>query len=116
MYFEEFCVQFIDLRYVWWKKCKLPNCSISFSLFQYTNWESVADGYQNQYQVGQAVGDHFFICPTNEYAQGMTERGASVKYYYFTHVSYNFTRFLIFYVTRDDNHKKKVFFNKKKSQ
>lgn len=56
--------------------------------FQYTNWESVADGYQNQYQVGQAVGDHFFICPTNEYAQGMTERGASVKYYYFTHVSY----------------------------
>lgn len=58
--------------------------------FQYTNWESVADGYQNQYQVGQAVGDHFFICPTNEYAQGMTERGASVKYYYFTHVSYTF--------------------------
>ncbi|XP_037029742.1 acetylcholinesterase [Bradysia coprophila] len=54
-------------------------------IFQYTNWESVADGYQNQYQVGQAVGDHFFICPTNEYAQGMTERGASVKYYYFTH-------------------------------
>ena len=54
---------------------------------KYTNWESLADGYQNQYQVGQAVGDHFFICPTNEYAQEMADRGASVHYYYFTHVS-----------------------------
>lgn len=54
---------------------------------QYTNWENINDGFQNQYQVGQAVGDHFFICPTNEYAAGMTARGASVLYYYFTHVS-----------------------------
>lgn len=55
--------------------------------FQYTNWENINDGFQNQHQVGQAVGDHFFICPTNEYAAGMTARGASVLYYYFTHVS-----------------------------
>lgn len=54
---------------------------------QYTNWESVTDGYQNQYQVGQAVGDHFFVCPTNDYANIMAERGAAVRYYYFTHVS-----------------------------
>lgn len=54
---------------------------------QYTNWENINDGFQNQYQVGQAVGDHFFICPTNEYAAGMTAQGASVLYYYFTHVS-----------------------------
>ena len=54
---------------------------------QYTNWENVNDGFQNQYQVSQAVGDHFFICPTNEYAAGMAARGASILYYYFTHVS-----------------------------
>lgn len=44
-------------------------------------------GYQNQQQIGRAVGDHFFTCPTNEYAQALAERGASVHYYYFTHVS-----------------------------
>ncbi|XP_055380262.1 acetylcholinesterase [Condylostylus longicornis] len=54
-------------------------------IFQYTGWESGNDGFNNQYQVGQAVGDHFFICPTNEYAIGMAERGANVHYYYFTH-------------------------------
>ncbi|XP_055585984.1 acetylcholinesterase [Uranotaenia lowii] len=54
-------------------------------IFQYTGWESGNDGYQNQQQVGRAVGDHFFICPTNEFALGLTERGASVYYYYFTH-------------------------------
>ncbi|ETN67804.1 acetylcholinesterase 2 [Anopheles darlingi] len=54
-------------------------------IFQYTGWESGNDGYQNQHQVGRAVGDHFFICPTNEFALGLTERGALVHYYYFTH-------------------------------
>lgn len=58
-----------------------------FSLFlQYTSWEG-NPGYQNQQQIGRAVGDHFFTCPTNEYAQALAERGASVHYYYFTHVS-----------------------------
>lgn len=59
---------------------------------QYTNWENINDGFKNQFEVGQAVGDHFFICPTNEYAAGMTDRGASVLYYYFTHVSMNATK------------------------
>ncbi|CAD7084335.1 unnamed protein product [Hermetia illucens] len=54
-------------------------------IFQYTGWESGNDGFQNQYQVGQAVGDHFFICPTNEYSQGLAEQGANIYYYYFTH-------------------------------
>lgn len=68
--------------------------TIHFLLTKYTNWENVNDGFQNQYQVSQAVGDHFFICPTNEYAAGMTARGASILYYYFTHVStfYSFYR------------------------
>lgn len=54
---------------------------------QYTGWESGNDGYQNQQQVSQAVADHFFICPTNEWAMGMADSGAKVYYYYFTHVS-----------------------------
>lgn len=62
---------------------------LSRFFLQYTNWENINDGFKNQFQVGQAVGDHFFICPTNEYAAGMTDRGASVLYYYFTHVSWN---------------------------
>ncbi|KAL9894042.1 acetylcholine esterase [Glossina fuscipes fuscipes] len=53
-------------------------------IFQYTSWEG-NPGYQNQQQIGKAVGDHFFTCPTNEYAQALAERGASVHYYYFTH-------------------------------
>nr|AID61329.1 esterase [Calliphora stygia] len=53
-------------------------------IFQYTSWEG-NPGYQNQQQIGRAVGDHFFTCPTNEYAQALAERGAQVHYYYFTH-------------------------------
>ncbi|XP_073816147.1 acetylcholine esterase isoform X1 [Musca autumnalis] len=53
-------------------------------IFQYTSWEG-NPGYQNQQQIGRAVGDHFFTCPTNEYAQALAERGATVHYYYFTH-------------------------------
>nr|ADN37668.1 acetylcholinesterase [Exorista sorbillans] len=53
-------------------------------IFQYTSWEG-NPGYQNQQEIGRAVGDHFFTCPTNEYAQALAERGAQVHYYYFTH-------------------------------
>lgn len=55
--------------------------------FQYTGWETGNDGYMNQQQVSKAVADHYFICPTNEWAMGMSESGAKVYYYYFTHVS-----------------------------
>lgn len=54
---------------------------------QYTGWESGNDGFDNQQQVSQAVADYFFICPTNEWAMGMSDAGAKVYYYYFTHVS-----------------------------
>lgn len=54
---------------------------------QYTSYETANDDYQNQQQVAKAVADHFFICPTNEFAIGLADRGANVYYYYFTHVS-----------------------------
>lgn len=54
---------------------------------QYTEYEQSNDGYQNQQQIAKAVADHFFICPTNEFAIGLADRGANVYYYYFTHVS-----------------------------
>lgn len=56
---------------------------------QYTGYETANDGYQNQQQVAKAVADHFFICPTNDFAIGLADRGANVYYYYFTHVSIN---------------------------
>lgn len=59
----------------------------SGACMQYTGWEVGNDGYQNQQQVSKAVADHFFVCPTNEYAIGLAQSGARVFYYYFTHVS-----------------------------
>lgn len=58
-----------------------------FIFFQYTSYENANDDYQNQQQVAKAVADHFFICPTNEFAIALADRGANVYYYYFTHVS-----------------------------
>lgn len=54
---------------------------------QYTDWEHVNDGYLNQKMVGNVVGDYFFVCPMNEFAEMAAERGMKVYYYYFTHVS-----------------------------
>jgi acetylcholinesterase len=54
---------------------------------QYTGYETPNDGYQNQQHIAKAVADHFFICPTNEFAITLADRGAKVFYYYFTHVS-----------------------------
>ncbi|XP_054726632.1 acetylcholinesterase [Anastrepha obliqua] len=53
-------------------------------IFRYTSWVG-NPGFENQHQIGRAVGDHFFTCPSNEYAKALAERGASVHYYYFTH-------------------------------
>lgn len=55
---------------------------------QYTDWEHVNDGYLNQKMIGDVVGDYFFICPTNYFAEAMAERGMKVYYYFFTHVSF----------------------------
>lgn len=54
-------------------------------IFQYTSWDGNNQGFQNQHQIGRAVGDHFFTCPANDYAQALVERGASLHYYFFTH-------------------------------
>ncbi|XP_066248312.1 acetylcholinesterase-like [Euwallacea similis] len=54
-------------------------------VFQYTDWEHVNDGYLNQKMVGNVVGDYFFVCPMNEFAEMAAERGMKVYYYYFTH-------------------------------
>ncbi|XP_049842954.1 acetylcholinesterase-like isoform X1 [Schistocerca gregaria] len=53
-------------------------------IFQYTDWEQLGDGYLNQRMVSDAVGDYFFICPSNLFATKMAARGATVYYYYFT--------------------------------
>lgn len=53
-------------------------------IFQYTDWENMSDGYLNQKMIGEVVGDYFFICPTNKFANMFADHGMSVYYYYFT--------------------------------
>nr|AMZ80114.1 acetylcholinesterase 2 [Blattella nipponica] len=53
-------------------------------IFQYTDWEHLADGYKNQRMIADVVGDYFFICPTNVFAEQFAEHGTKVYYYYFT--------------------------------
>jgi acetylcholinesterase len=55
-------------------------------VLQYTDWEHLGDGYINQKKIAEVVGDHFFICPTNLFAQKFAEQGTRVYYYYFTQV------------------------------
>jgi len=56
-------------------------------LFQYTDWDQVNDGYQNQRAIADIVGDYFFICPSTHFAQLFADRGMKVYYYFFTQVS-----------------------------
>ncbi|XP_046683758.1 acetylcholinesterase-like [Homalodisca vitripennis] len=53
-------------------------------IFQYTDWEHANDGYLNQKMIGDVVGDYFFICPTNHFAQAFADHGLKVYYYFFT--------------------------------
>ena len=57
-----------------------------FRLLQYTDWEHLGDGYLNQKKIAEVVGDYFFICPTNLFAEYFAARGTRVYYYYFTQV------------------------------
>ena len=43
--------------------------NIFFHLLQYTDWEHIDDGYLNQKMIGDVVGDFFFVCPCNYFAQ-----------------------------------------------
>jgi len=58
-----------------------------FSLFQYTNWDQIKNGYQNQRAIAEIVGDYFFICPSTHFAQLFADRGMKVYYYFFTQVN-----------------------------
>lgn len=53
-------------------------------IFQYTDWDRVNDGYQNQRAIADIVGDYFFICPSTHFAQLFADRGMKVYYYFFT--------------------------------
>jgi acetylcholinesterase len=55
-------------------------------VLQYTDWEHLGDGYINQKKIAEIVGDCFFICPTNLFAEKFAEQGTTVYYYYFTQV------------------------------
>lgn len=55
-------------------------------VLQYTDWEHANDGYLNQKMIGDVVGDYFFICPTNHFAQAFADHGLKVYYYFFTQV------------------------------
>ena len=57
-----------------------------FRVLQYTDWEHLGDGYLNQKKIAEVVGDYFFICPTNLFAENFAARGTRVYYYYFTQV------------------------------
>ena len=46
--------------------------NIFFHLLQYTDWEHIDDGYLNQKMIGDVVGDFFFVCPCNYFAQQVT--------------------------------------------
>nr|CAD7579015.1 unnamed protein product [Timema californicum] len=49
----------------------------------YTDWDNINDGFLNQKLIGELVGDYFFICPSNLFAQ-VYSRHAKLHYYYFT--------------------------------
>nr|AHW29554.1 acetylcholinesterase 2 [Cyrtorhinus lividipennis] len=52
-------------------------------IFQYTNWDNIDDGYLNVKLISDIVGDYFFICPTNLFAENFAQHGLNVYYYYF---------------------------------
>ncbi|XP_037082184.1 acetylcholinesterase-like [Pollicipes pollicipes] len=53
-------------------------------IFQYTDWDHIDDGYLNQKMLGDVVGDYYFVCPTNYFAQSFAAQGMNVYYYFFT--------------------------------
>lgn len=55
-------------------------------MLQYTDWENLSDKYLNQKVLGDLVGDYFFVCPTNLFANVFAEQGGKVYYYFFTQV------------------------------
>ena len=62
------------------------NSMINVLLLQYTDWDHIDNGYLNQKMIGDVVGDYYFTCPANYFAQKFAEHGMNVYYYYFTQV------------------------------
>ncbi|KAK8399799.1 hypothetical protein O3P69_003672 [Scylla paramamosain] len=58
-------------------------------IFQYTNWDNPDDGRANEKAAGEVVGDYFFVCPSNLFAQLYADAGGKVYYYYFNHRTTN---------------------------
>ncbi|CAG0888637.1 unnamed protein product [Darwinula stevensoni] len=53
-------------------------------ILQYTNWDDVENLSGNQKMLADIIGDYFFLCPLNFFAEKISLRGAKVYYYYFT--------------------------------
>ncbi|XP_068213737.1 acetylcholinesterase-like isoform X1 [Palaemon carinicauda] len=58
-------------------------------IFQYTDWEHLNNGFLYQKAVGDVVGDYYFICPSNLFANLYAKHCDSVYYYFFTHRTSN---------------------------
>jgi acetylcholinesterase len=52
--------------------------------FQYTHWEDAQDPCKATKKFIDFVGDYYFICPTNKFAETYASHGAPVYYYFFT--------------------------------
>lgn len=57
--------------------------------FMYTDWQLPWDGTKNRDHMMAMVGDYFFTCPINAFAQLMANRDVEVYYYLFGHRSSN---------------------------
>jgi len=53
-------------------------------IFQYTNWDHMDNSLNNQKMIADVVGDYYFTCPTNHFAQKFADHGMTVYYYHFT--------------------------------
>lgn len=83
-------------------------------LLQYTDWDRINDGYENQKAIADIVGDYFFICPSTHFSQVFADRGMKVYYYFFTQVSWLFScsahqRILVNLTSSNPDPRKNVF-------
>lgn len=56
-------------------------------LFEYKDWELPANPLNRQDALDKMLGDYYFTCSVNEFAQKYEQAGNTVYYYYFTHRS-----------------------------
>jgi len=56
-------------------------------MYEYTDWLDPKDGVKNRDALDKMVGDYFFTCNVNEFAEFYAENGNNVYMYYFKHRS-----------------------------